>query len=198
MKTSTLKRSVIALIWLSPLIHSSLHAADEVTTQAAAQTTPIHEVTFLGFKVAEQDLNSLRKNLWEIGGFLQARSTVRQKNVDKFFPWSNLRENYYLECQYDRKGKLTSLYQLFRPQSISFNNRRSEITTTQVARTLIKQLGQPTYTKVKSWAGTGNYRAYFWEDDKMKITVDRQGSERLGNVFVLYQIKPITTYLAFE
>ncbi len=189
---------ILFLYLMGMLLSFNSFSADATKPADAPNTDALNQATFLGAKILDQDLNSIRKLLWNHGGFIQAKSTVRQKNIDKFFPWSNLRENYYIECRYTPEGKLSSLYQLYRPSSLLFNNQRDGVTTDQVARVLQAQFKIPPKVKTKSWGGTGTYRAYYWENDKIKITVDRQGSERLGNVFVLYQIKPIQTFLAYQ
>jgi len=197
LKLLTLFQLIMSLL-LTNLSSLSFAAEKKETRQTPPKTSSLENVTFLGAKLIEQDLNSIRKLLWNTGGFIQAKSTVQQKNIDKFYPWSNLRDSYYIECRYTPEGKLSSLYRLFRYQSIKFNNRRTPITTREVAQQIQKQVKQTPKVITKSWGGSGTYRAYIWEDDKMKIIVDRQGSERWGKVFVLYQIKPIQTYLAYQ
>lgn len=146
-------------------------------------------VTVLGIEPTNFNLNQVREHLWNIGGFLQARSTIRQRNVDKFFTWSRIRDSYYLEVRYNHVGNITSIKRLYRPYSTEQSNRRSAITTREVALELVKQAGQPHKTVRKGWGGTLAYSSFEWEDDNIKIVVDREGSEKLGNIFVEYTVK---------
>ncbi|MDG6778019.1 hypothetical protein QCB44_04775 [Thiomicrorhabdus sp. zzn3] len=161
---------------------------------APGKTLDLNEVKLLGIKLSDAGLNQVRQHLWDIGGFQQARSTVRQRNIDKFFTWSRLRDSYYVEFRYNHAGKVTSAKRLYRPYSIEASNRRTAISTREVALGLIAELGQPHQVMRKGWGGTLSYSSFIWEDDKMKITVDREGSELLGNVFVEYQVKTQSEY----
>lgn len=150
---------------------------------------PLKDTEFLGLKLIDADLNSVRSHLWDVGGFMQAKTTVKQRNIDKFFPWSTIRDSYYVTFRYNHAGKVVSVKRLYRPYSIINSNKRTAIDTKDIALQLIETLGQPTSTKRKGWGGTLSYPSYVWQDETMKITVDREGSEALGNVFVEYIIK---------
>lgn len=167
---------------LRTLIYSLiLNAFFTFGLMAAVKDTP-----FLGLKLVGQDLNGVRNQLWDIGGFLQDRSTVRQRNVDKFFAWSNIRDSYYVEFRYNNAGKVVSAKRLYRPNSILNANKRTPIETRDVALGIIAQAGQPTQVIRKGWGGSPSYRSYIWKDDDLTIIVDREGSEIYGNVFVEY------------
>lgn len=184
--------SLLSFYWLLPLIlWLPLNAQGQT---APSQTVDLNEVKLLGIKLSEAGLNKVRQHLWDIGGFQQAQSTVRQRNVDKFFTWSRIRDSYYVEFRYNNAGKVTSAKRLYRPYSLESSNRRSVISTREVVLELIPTLGQPHQVTRKGWGGTLSYSSFVWEDDKMKITVDREGSELLGNVFVEYQIKTQPLY----
>jgi len=156
---------------------------------AKTETKAISEVTVLGIKLLTADLNEVRAQLWNIGGFLQAKSSVKQSNYDKFFPWSNTRDSYYVTFNYNHAGNITTVKRLYRPSSIEFSNRKTPIQTRDVALKLIQEIGQPTLTQRKGWGGTLRYHAYTWEDENMTITIDREGSDKLGNVFIRYTLK---------
>jgi len=154
----------------------------------AAEFKPISQITVLGLDLIESDLNSVRSRLWDIGGFLQAKSTVKQHNIDKFFPWSTMRDSYHITFRYNHAGKITSVKRLYRPYSLEQNNQRTALKTRDVATQLIKQIGQPTSVESKGWGGSLSYRSYTWQDDKITIRVDREGSEKLGNIFIQYSV----------
>lgn len=164
----------------------SVEAADE-------ENPPLAQVTLLGIELATANLNQVREQLWDIGGFMQARSTVRQRNIDKFFTWSRIRDSYYVEFRYNNSGNVTSVKRLYRPYSIEHQNRRSAITTDEVAEKLSADLGQPFMAR-KGWGGSLSYSSYRWEDDKIQVLIDREGGEQLGNVFVQYTIKEQSPY----
>lgn len=164
----------------------SVEAADE-------ENPPLAQVTLLGIELATANLNQVREQLWDIGGFMQARSTVRQRNIDKFFTWSRIRDSYYVEFRYNNSGNVTSVKRLYRPYSIEHQNRRSAITTDEVAEKLSADLGQPFMVR-KGWGGSLSYSSYRWEDDKIQVLIDREGGEQLGNVFVQYTIKEQSPY----
>ncbi len=159
------------------------------TNALKAEEIPLKEIDFLGLKLIDADINSVRSHLWDVGGFLQAKSTVRQRHIDKFFTWSTIRDSYYVEFTYNHSGRLTQLKRLYRPYSILTNNTRYPIKTRDIANLFIEQLGEPTAIKRKGWGGGNSYPSYQWEDDDIKITIDREGSEVLGKPFVSYQIK---------
>jgi len=163
-------------------------AADE------AGSVALSKATILGIEPTSYNIDKVREHLWNIGGFLQARSTIRQRNVDKFFTWSRIRDSYYVEFRYNHIGNVTSVKRLYRPYAIEQSNRRSAISTKDVALPLIAELGQPHATQRKGWGGTLAYSSFVWEDDNIKIVVDREGSEKLGNVFVEYTVKNESPY----
>ncbi|MCF6298595.1 MAG: hypothetical protein L3J01_01805 [Thiomicrorhabdus sp.] len=154
----------------------------------AAETVPASELKVLGISLMEADITSVRSHLWDIGGYLQAKGSVKQHNYDKFFPWSTMRDSYYILFRYNHAGKITSVKRLYRPYSIEQSNRRSAIKTRDIALPLIQKLGQPTHIQTKGWGGTLRYRAYTWKDDKVTITIDREGGEKLGNIFIQYTV----------
>jgi hypothetical protein len=154
----------------------------------AAETVPASELKVLGISLIKADMTQVRSQLWDIGGYLQAKSSVKQHNYDKFFPWSTMRDSYYILFRYNHAGKITSVKRLYRPYSIEQSNRRSAIKTRDIARSLIQKLGQPTQIQTKGWGGTLSYRAYTWQDDKVTITIDREGGEKLGNIFIQYTV----------
>ncbi|MGC9385369.1 MAG: hypothetical protein ACP5D0_00340 [Hydrogenovibrio sp.] len=158
-----------------------------------AEDTPetpktVDEITLFGLSLVDLKAKDIRKHLRQLGGFHEARATYAQRNIDKFFPWSRMKDSYYVEFRYDGTGRLTSVYRLYRPESIAFENRLSRITTREVAQTIVSQIGQPTQVVRKGWGGSPDYTAYIWKSDQMTVEVDRQGSELYGNVFVRYTV----------
>ncbi len=170
-------------------LSSFILIAPNFAVQAAEMPIkPVSEVDFLGLDLIKADLNTVRSHLWDIGGFLQAKTTVKQRNIDKFFPWSNLRDSYYVQFRYNHAGKITSVKRLYRPYSQESAHPNNEIKTKDIALQLIKEVGQPTSVTRKGWGGSLKYSAYTWQDDKVTIKVDREGSTKLGNVFIEYII----------
>lgn len=181
---SILMRLITRLTLSSSILISSICVAQA----AEIAVKPISEVEFLGLDLIKADLNTVRSHLWDIGGFLQAKTTVKQRNVDKFFTWSNLRDSYYVQFRYNHAGKVTSVKRLYRPYSQASAHPNNEIKTKDIALQLIKEVGQPTSVTRKGWGGTLKYAAYTWQDDRVTIKVDREGSTKLGNVFIEYII----------
>ncbi len=158
-------------------------------SQAAEPTVkPISQVEFLGLELITANLDTVRRHLWDIGGFMQARINVRQRNLDKFFAWSNIRDSYYVQFRYNNSGKVTSVKRLYRPYSQQSEHPYNEIQTRDIALKLIQKVGQPTSIIKKGWGGGQKYPAYTWQDDKVTIKIDREGSTTLGNVFIEYII----------
>lgn len=180
--------SILQSILLQLTLSLSIFGLFIPTNLFAEETskTPVSEVRVLGLNLIESDPKSVRKHLQALGGFLQAKSTIKQTNIDKFFPWSNQRDSYHIIFRYNASGKITSVKRLYRPYSLEVANKRSAIATKDIAQSLIQQLGQPNTVIRKGWGGTQKYHAYTWKDDKVTIRVDREGSERLGNVFIEY------------
>ncbi|SIN93904.1 hypothetical protein SAMN05443662_1055 [Sulfurivirga caldicuralii] len=149
------------------------------------------EVTFMGLELAKTDLNQIRKHLWRNGGFMQAPTTVRQINVDIFYPWSRMRDSYLLEFHYDPNGKFQWLKRVYRfspHKQVLTHNSMDPITTKEVALTLEEQLGPPNRTIYRQWGGMPGYYAYEWKDDIMTIRVDRVDGDPTQPVFVLYRL----------
>ncbi|MDX1351735.1 MAG: hypothetical protein R3254_01895 [Thiomicrorhabdus sp.] len=176
--------NLIIIVFLLTLSSQSYAETDETTANK-----PLKEIEFLGLKLAEANLNSVRSHLWDIGGFMQAKSTIKQRNIDKFYPWSTIRDSYYVTFLYNHSGKVVSVKRVYRPYSIINQNRRTPIQTQDIARNLTQEIGQPKSVKRKGWGGGMSYLSYTWQDDDIEIKIDREGSEILGNVFVEYTIK---------
>lgn len=157
------------------------------SSSVIADIERINNATFFGISVIDSDVNTIRKQLWDIGGFNQARSSKKKRAFDKFFPSYQAKDSYFIEFRYTSTGELLSAKQLFKPLSLDFKNKRSRIKTKEVALDLIEQLGQP--TRIITVGGSRAYSSYEWETDKLKIKVDREGAEFLGNVFLSYKIK---------
>jgi len=170
------------------------YAATEKNSGNIEKTKPLKEAQFLGLKLINADLNKVREQLWDIGGFLQAQTTVRERNIDKFYPWSALRDSYYITFRYNYAGKVTSVKRLYRPYSLENNNKTSSIQTRDIAISLMPELGKPTKINRKSSGGGLSYLSYTWQDKDMSIVIDREGSEILGNVFIKYTIKANNPY----
>ncbi len=190
-QTTTERPITLGSVFLLPLLFlfCTLFLQNIAYAEETAQTKALKETEFLGLKLADADINSVRSHLWNVGGFLQAKSTVKQRNVDKFFPWSTIRDSYHVTFRYNHAGNLVTALRLYRPYSLKNVNKRSQINTKEIALKLIPELGQPTGVQRKSWGGMPSYLSYIWQDEDMKIEVDREGSEYLGNVFVKYTVK---------
>ena len=163
-------------------------SAIQIAQAAEPIVKPINQIEFLGLELITADLNKVRSHLWDIGGFLQAKTTVKQRNLDKFFAWSNIRDSYYVQFRYNNSGKVTSVKRLYRPYSQKSPRPNNEVQTYDIALQLIQKVGQPTSMVKKGWGGGKKYPAYTWQDDKVTIKVDREGSTKLGNVFIEYII----------
>lgn len=155
---------------------------------------PIKDVTLLGLKLTESNQDKVRTQLWDIGGFLQAKSTIKQRNVDKFFAWSNIRDSYYVEFRYNNAGDIHSAKRLYRALSIEHSNLRTPLRTREVAIKLIEQIGQPTQIIRKGWGGSPSYPSFIWEDEQVTVILDREGSEIYGNIFVQYIVKNVDPF----
>jgi hypothetical protein len=160
----------------------------QVGQAAEPAVKPISQIEFLGLELITADLDTVRRHLWDIGGFMQARINVRQRNLDKFFALSNILDSYYVQFRYNNAGKITSVKRLYRPYSLESTHPYNEIQTRDIALQLIQKVGQPTSMIKKGWGGGQKYPAYTWQDDKVTIKVDREGNTNLGNVFIEYII----------
>ncbi len=185
-----LKNSCLSIPQGNQIFLTCLFLVSSIQASQAEQPSvkPISQIEFLGLELITADLNKVRSHLWDIGGFLQAKTTVRQRNLDKFFAWSNIEDSYYVQFRYNNSGKVTSVKRLYRPYSQESAHPNNEIKTHDIALQLIQKVGQPTSMVKKGWGGSHKYPAYTWQDDKVTIKVDREGSTKLGNVFIEYII----------
>jgi len=74
---------MFVIIALTNPVHAEDLAQDP--TAKPTETKPLKDIEFLGMKLIDANLNSVRSHLWDVGGFLQAKTTVKQRNIDKFF-----------------------------------------------------------------------------------------------------------------
>ncbi|KUJ72068.1 hypothetical protein [Thiomicrospira sp. WB1] len=174
--------------YLLPLLTLACLSSLASRVMGADNPAKVDAVTLAGIELADATMESVRKHLWQVGGFTLARKS-NGHNLDKFFTRTRMEDSYYLRFRYDPQGKLVSAYRLYRPQSTHQSNHRGPIQTRQVARDLIRDLGQPTRTEYKTWAGMPGYRAYVWEGETVRIRVDRVGSDPLSPVFVEYALE---------
>lgn len=189
----TSDRFHLVLISLSSLVFIvfMLTLSANAFAETAENTTnkPLKEIEFLGLKLVDANLNKVRTHLWDIGGFLQAKSTIKQRNIDKFYPWSTIRDSYHVTFQYNNAGNVVTVKRVYRPYSVLNQNKRTPIETKDIAMVLTQEIGQPKFIKRKGWGGGLSYSSYLWEDDNIEVKIDREGSEKLGNVFIEYTIK---------
>lgn len=179
-------KSILILILLTLSIYSLPSQAVKFKN---AGSLPIDDVKILGVKIVGQEVKVVRQLLWDIGGFKQAASTLRQGNIDKFFTYSQSKDSYYIEFRYNPQGKVTKVKRMFRYISTQYNNRLTPINTRDVAREIAAQIGEPTKTVRKSWGAGPSYNSYIWESDNIIVVVDREGSDYYGNIFVEYKNK---------
>ena len=162
---------------------------------ANAETIPPSQAALFEHPLQNATQKSINKHFAAIGGFHQSKTSFGKKNYDKYYSHSQLGDSYYLDFRFNSAGQLTKATQLFRPYNDSLvqsvTNDSRALTTKDVALKIMQTFGQPTQVERKGWGGFSTYNAYSWEDDNLKILVDRQGSESLGNVYVQYQIKNI-------
>lgn len=151
---------------------------------AHAETLQPSEAEVLGISLQKYQRSSVRKHLYSIGGFIQAEKSFRQINYDTFYAWSRVRDTYYIRFNYNQAGRITSVERVFRPYSNEFDNNFSDLTTRRVAEDLAKTYGNPIVLR----KATGRYKSYIWEDENVKIEVDRKGSDPFGNVFIRYTL----------
>lgn len=164
-------------------------------TGIAAESEKLKNVKIMGIDPYQADFKKVRKHFLELGGFWLSRDAFDHQhiNLDKFYPWSNMRDSYYIAFNYNPAGKITSVKRVYRPYSKHFN-KRTALETRDIARHLIEELGQPTQIVRKGWGGMPTYPSYIWQNEQYEIRIDREGSEILGNVFVEYTLKSHDRY----
>lgn len=152
---------------------------------------PVKDVTLLGLKLRTANTNDVHEHFFRLGGFLQARTTVKQFTVDVFYPWSKQRQLYRVAFHYDPNGRFQWAEQRFRyspHKQVLTHNSMNPITTDEVARLLAAQLGNPQRKQWRQWGGMPGYYRYEWRDDTMQVVVDRVDGDPLSPVFVLYRL----------
>ncbi len=172
-------------LWLLSLFFWTLPHSSQAEE---AVTTPVSQVKFLGLELLSADVESVRSHFWDIGGFSQARATVRQRNVDKFFSWSRIRDSYYVQFRYNPSGKVISVKRLYRPYSQNSGQPNNEIHSGDIALELMQMIGPPTRILKKGWGSSQKYSAYTWQDEKLTIKIDREGGSKLGNTYIEYTV----------
>lgn len=160
-----------------------------VNIQAQNQIIEPSQAKLLGIKLIEADMDAVRVHIKDIGGFQQDRTTLKHRNMDKFFAYSHLRDSYYVEFQYDPNGKVVAAKRLFRRSAKHFNNEYRDLQTEDVARQLIQTYGQPQQVIRKNRDGLYRYASYIWRDQDMTITLDRVGSDSMAPIFLRYELQ---------
>lgn len=171
-----------------------------VETENSAVIIAPKDVEVFDIPLLSATQKTINKRFASIGGFKQSRASFKQKHFDKFYSNSQLADSYYLDFRFNNAGQVTSLTRLYRPYNHSvtdsIDQNSQALTTKRLAQKFVSLLGQPTAMQRKGWGGFQPYIVYIWEDDAMRITIDRQGSESLGKVFMRYEIKNTSLYLA--
>lgn len=181
-KFSRIKQQTRALLLA---VSASLFAAP---IQAEIQTTKPADATLLGLVLAKTDQEAVRDHLQNLGGFKPEFPRLHRPNIDKFFTVSNQRDSYYFEFRYDANGKVVAAKRLYRIGGKELINEYRDLTTTDLAREMIKTFGQPNQIIRKARDGRQAYPAYVWFDDEMTITLDHRGSDFSAPIFVEYQL----------
>ncbi len=135
-KTITLVKNVM-LKFIPTILLSLLF----LPVPALADIEKINNASLFGISILDSNVNKVREQLWNIGGFNQAQSTKKKRAFDKFFPSYKAKDSYFIEFKYTSSGKLLSAKRLYKPQSIGFKNKRSRIKTKEVALELVEQIG---------------------------------------------------------
>lgn len=158
------------------------------------------EITLFDLPLLKVTQKSLNKHFSNIGGFKQSRESFGKKHYNKYYSNTQIPHSYYLDFRFNAAGNLTTVTQLYRPYSHYMNhaidNNSQQLTTKRLARKFVQKLGNPTRVERKGWGGFKPYISYVWEDEAMKITIDRQGEQALGNIFMRYQIKNTPVFMA--
>jgi len=175
----------------------SLFLLMSLTINAHAETITPSQTKVLGLELNTVNRTDVRKQLWDIGGFMQAKHTLKQINIDIFYTWSRMRDSYYLTFRYNQAGDVTSVERHYRPYSDDHDNDFRMLDTKRVALKLAQTYGAPQVIR-KGWGGFGTYPSYLWQDENVKIEVDRKGSESLGDVFVRYTLLNKDPYRVVE
>ncbi|WP_127470925.1 hypothetical protein [Thiomicrorhabdus aquaedulcis] len=176
----------LVMLCLVMLNSANLYAQD---AQPDAPPVKVSEVKVLGLSLLSANKKDVSKHLNDLGGFTQERSTQGHNNISRFFPISNQRDSYDFTFRFNTAGSITSVKRLYRPYSLQHSNQRTPLQTKDIALSFITQIGQPSFINRKGNGGPNTYLSYVWQDDQLKITVDREGSEKHGDVFVEYQVK---------
>lgn len=174
------------------ILRSGSAQAVEILPQPPEKPLAVQDVTLFGLKLRTANLNDIRKHLWRLGGFLQAHTTLRQINVDRFYSWSRSRDSYYVEFHYDPKGRFQWAVQVFRyhPHKIlEHAPSPAPLTTTTIMNRLRQQLGPPQTVRLKQASGMPAYPRYEWQDEVMEVIVDRMDGDPLQPVVVIYRLK---------
>lgn len=159
----------------------------------AAEPIAPREAKFLGMEVADMTLQKVRQQLWQIGGLKVSRSTRYLHNIDKYFPQSRLRDSYSLTFHYNDLGAVTHFRRVYRPYGNEVDTKGKPLGTRHIAAQLAPIFGSAKIVR-KGHGGFGTYLIYIWEDDVVKIAVDRLQGHALNDVYVEYQLKQNDPY----
>lgn len=205
MLAQKIKNILVALLCIYGVsVHTSAAAEENNETNPTGsqevKAVEPKEAKLFDMPLFEATRERVNQHFAKIGGFKQSRASFRKKHYDKFYSISQLADSYYLDFRFNSAEQLTLATQLYRPfndslvQNIDRNSKM--LTTRRLAVKMSEKYGPPTGIIRKGWGGFKTYNAYYWEDEQIKISIDRQGNEALGNVFVQYQMKNIPSYLA--
>ena len=148
----------------------------------------IEQINPIGLDLAATDVAGVRDHLWQLGGVSLARKS-NGHNFDKFFTRTRFEDSRYLTFRYDPQGQVVSFKRVYHPLKAKVRNQSRRVQTRDIAQKLAQTLGPATDRRYKTWAGMPGYSVYIWEDETLKIQIDRQGSDPMGDVYILYTLK---------
>jgi len=189
------KLLIFATVFTLTLTYWSIGQAAEPEAQIKPQQT-----TLFDLKILQTDQQAVLQHFSAIGGFQRYKISLKNGNFDKYYSHSQLNDSYYLDFRYNSAGQLVKVNLLYRPFSDKMQSRYAKGNAPLNTRTLALQFtqiyGPATLIQRKGWGGITTYDAYTWEDEQIKIQLDRQNNDPLGNILVSYQIKQLPQYFA--
>ena len=175
-----------------------------VSLSASAQTAADFRLLDLAPVGAGRDESASRVLKWDglvktpEFGDIMATETVAMRVADlkrqneqlpmptivRFYPRSVLREVYRVDFFYEDYEAFAGLRIVYRPFHADYSNKSQGIDIDAVVKQLSLTLGTP-QTRIKRMvSGLPAYNAYQWEDDQVRILVDRE-SHHPGRPVVL-------------
>lgn len=128
------------------------------------------------------DKTALHQSMIELGGFSLAAHSETFRSYLKYFPLYRGQESYSIEIWFDEQQKFEKLRRIYRTYYEPLNKSLHTLNERQILPLIQEKIGDTPPQVQRKTLGGKSYNAYIWEDEQVRISLDRLGSDPFGNL----------------